>query len=468
MTLILSALLIAAAAVIIVLLMRVRHFESELVEKSRQHESAVLLLDRIGESLTTRLEVEPVLKVVADYALHAIEAEACAVFLMEDSTPRLRARIVRGVFPLLSDSSSESVTPRQVVDHVKSQTISIGEGVVGQAAATGQIIVVNDCETDSRFSRTTAEAIPVHTMMAAPMIARGSTLGVLAVTNKRSGQIFRSEDTQMLQTLSDLAAMAADLVRLADEVGQRNRLRDELRLAHEFQLMLLPKSCPSIEGIDLAAFCRPALEVGGDFYDFIPLDNGRLGIVIADASGKGIPGALIMATTRSALRSEARLSDSPKDVLIRVNDQIRSATKASAFITMIYGILDPSNRTFTYSRAGHEPLLLCSSAKQDISVLPSDGMALGMVEADLFDVLEEQTVTLMEGQTLIFYTDGVVEAMNESGEEFGHGRFHDILQGSSAASCSERLVNVVNGIGAFVSAMPQHDDITLVAVGVKA
>lgn len=427
------------------LLVRLKKARRECAERNRQKLAAYSLLDRIGQSLTTTLEMDPALRIVADFAIHAIEAESGAVFLIDDSRGHLHARVYSGLFPV-----ADGEADREAASEGRARRMEVGQGIIGGVAATGKPI--RDAE---------------RSIMAVPLIARGVILGVLAVRNKRAGQPFSEEDMQLLQTLADQAALAVDLVRLAEEVEERHRIRQELKMAHDFQLMLLPKSCPKMEGLDIAAYCRPALEVGGDFYDFIPLSDDRLGVVIADASGKGIRGALLMASARSALRSEARRSDSPRDVLRRVNEQLRLDTSTSVFITMIYGVLDGRSRTFRFARAGHEPLLMLNGPDRELSVLSPDGMALGMVEADLFDDLEEQTITLNAGQALMLYTDGVVEAIDASGDEYGHRRFHDVLRSTAMLSCSDRVVRLVDDLGDFVRTGPQHDDITLVALGAK-
>jgi sigma-B regulation protein RsbU (phosphoserine phosphatase) len=289
------------------------------------------------------------------------------------------------------------------------------------------------------------------------------------VVNKRGVGAFQQEDLDLLITLADQAASTVELVRLSEENAETQRLEQELKLAHDIQQMLLPNSCPQPDGFSIAAFSAPALEVGGDYYDFIWVDEEKkhLGIAIADVSGKGIPGALIMAVVRCTMRATASGNFSPRDVLIRVNERVYADTGENVFVTITYGILDVQSRKFTFSRAGHEPLVMVGR-DSDIKLTSPTGIAMGLVESDMFSILEETTVTFERGDTAILYTDGVVEAMDSKNNEYGQKRFFDLIERNRTCRPQDIIRKTLDDISAFIAGNPQHDDITLVAVRLDA
>ncbi|MBI1785705.1 PP2C family protein-serine/threonine phosphatase, partial [Candidatus Sumerlaeota bacterium] len=309
---------------------------------------------------------------------------------------------------------------------------------------------------------------PVHSLILTPLRVRGRNLGVLVIANKEGDEVFDSRDTMLLHALAEQAALTVDLVRLSDLLTKQQKLEQELQIAREFQGMLLPQSLPNIEGYEFGALNESALMVGGDFYDFIPVDRNHLGIVIADVSGKGIPGALIMAVVRSHLRAEARDTLSPKEVLRRVNERILSETKENVFVTITYAILDIPNQRIRLVRAGHEPILVRHekpSARVE-AILP-EGMAVGLMPTEVFQSTEEVESQLEEGDTVFLYTDGAIEAVNAADEEFGRERLIEFLSGPAGRSAPEWIAGLAGEIRNFSRGIPQHDDITLLAFRVK-
>jgi len=210
--------------------------------------------------------------------------------------------------------------------------------------------------------------------------------------------------------------------------------------------------------------CSSDLEVGGDYFDFFDVDDDHLGIVVGDVSGKGIPGALVMATLRSALRAEAINDLSPRDVLRRVNRIVTRDTKEGIFVSVTYGILDRRNGIFRFARAGHEPFLCCGATDGEITSYEPPGMVLGMLEGEVFDTIEEKDVDISECGPVVLYTDGVPEAMNEKNEEFGMERFYEALSASQEKTPEEITDTVLESIREFSEGIPQHDDITLVVL----
>ncbi|HEY6541809.1 MAG TPA: SpoIIE family protein phosphatase, partial [Ktedonobacteraceae bacterium] len=278
-------------------------------------------------------------------------------------------------------------------------------------------------------------------------ISRKDEIGQLeAQFNTMAQQLVESIDQQKL------------LIEQQTRLEERARIEQELRTAQFIQRALLPREVPSLPGWQLMPFYRPAREVGGDFYDFLPFKDGRLGIVIGDATDKGVSAALLMATTCTMLRTAARGSDSPDEVLARVNDLLAATIPPGMFVTCFYAILDPDNGSLRYANAGHDlPFWRHSSG---VSELKATGMPLGMMPGSRYDVRE---AALAPGDSLLFYSDGLVEAHNAQRDMFGFPRLMSLM--AAHAGGTELVDFLLCELATFTGAhVEQEDDVTLMAV----
>ncbi len=250
-------------------------------------------------------------------------------------------------------------------------------------------------------------------------------------------------------------------------ISERERMAKELEIARRVQMSLLPKTNPTAEGYDISGICIPALEVGGDYYDFVNLGGRQIGIAIGDVSGKGVPAAIYMTLTKGILQSHAEDNVSPKTVLSKVNSLMYRTIDRNSFVSMFYAILDPEKKIIRFARAGQCPVIVTQGAgKQDMLLTPK-GMALGLEMGKVFDaVLEEQEVQLHAGEVLVFYTDGFTEAMTESGDEFGEQRLTTSLAHHRHKSATEIIKGICIDVEKFTNGHPQHDDMTMVVVKV--
>jgi len=264
-------------------------------------------------------------------------------------------------------------------------------------------------------------------------------------------------------------SMTASIETLVLEVAEKKRLEEELRIAHDIQMSLLPPAPASVPGLSITALCVPAREVGGDYYDFLPLDDHRLGLLIADVAGKGTSAALYMAELKGLVLSLSRTHRSPRDLLMAANRLIAEHLGVRSFITMSYAVLDLEARTLTYARAGHTPLLYLpgGGAREDrrAQLLAPDGLVLGLKIDDgrLFDrLLEEQTLSIGAGDVLLFFTDGITEAMNAEDDCFGEQRLSRLVEEHAHLPCEELRERMLRDVEAFVGGAPQHDDMTMI------
>ena len=255
-----------------------------------------------------------------------------------------------------------------------------------------------------------------------------------------------------------------------ENLAEQERLQKEMQVAQEIQHTLLPSAFPEIEGYEIASYYEAAKEVGGDYFDFVEVDKDTLGIVVADVSGKGVPGSLIMTMIRTALRTEARGNKNAADVLARVNDFVINDMKKGMFVTIFYIILDSHNRTINYASAGHNPMILYRSETKKSYYLNPRGFPIGINLPDntLFrKSIQSDTLRLREGDTLIIYTDGITEAMNLRREKFGEERFLSVIRKYGHLKVDPFVDKISDEIKNFTEGYAQNDDITLVAIREK-
>ncbi|MEJ2635439.1 MAG: PP2C family protein-serine/threonine phosphatase [Calditrichia bacterium] len=249
---------------------------------------------------------------------------------------------------------------------------------------------------------------------------------------------------------------------------ERERMARELEIAHHVQESLLPKKNPELAGYDIAGICIPAKEVGGDYFDFIPLGKNKMGVVIGDVSGKGVPAAIYMTLTKGILQSYVQENISPRDVLIKLNRLLYQTIERGAFVSLFFAILDGDKQEVHMARAGHNPAIHYSSAAGKTRLFKPDGIGLGMEEGRIFNrVLKEQKLQLSAGDWLVFYTDGFTEAMNDSNDEFGEKRLLQVLQENGEKSAVEFLDSLQASVRDFVKDKSQFDDMTVIALKVK-
>jgi hypothetical protein len=248
-------------------------------------------------------------------------------------------------------------------------------------------------------------------------------------------------------------------------IKERVRMQKELEIARRVQLHLLPKEQPKIAGFDIAGACLPALEVGGDYFDFVDMRDGKLGIAVGDVSGKGVPAAIYMTLTKGILQSHAEEDPSPKHVLSKVNHLMYRSIERSWYVSMFYAVLDSKRRLLKFARAGHNPAIVFSSGQSETRLLQTAGIGLGLEKGDIFTkTLVEGELQLSPGDTLVFYTDGFTEAMNRDLEEFGTDRFLDLLHRNDNGSAEQLVQHAFDEVRQFAGEHPQHDDMTIVVL----
>lgn len=295
-----------------------------------------------------------------------------------------------------------------------------------------------------------------------PIKNNGKIESIVCLGNKLNKKDFTEEDLQFLESILNLSVISLDNTVLFNEYIEKQKIENELKIAREMQIALLPKELPEISNYRISAVNIPALHVGGDYYDIIKLSDSKYAFAIADVSGKGTPASLLMSNIQSAIHSFLKLYEENtfdlSDVTEKINELIFENTTIEKFITFFWGILDCEKHSFTYINAGHNPPLHISDNK--VTLLDKGGLMLGVLEKEVR--YESEQIYFDENDILIFYTDGVTEAVNHLNEEFGEERLTRTALHNSRKSPSEILNIIIKDIESFAKGLNQHDDITLI------
>lgn len=391
---------------------------------------------------------------IVEKALEVIGAEKGSLMLIDKQSNELRIVAASGL-----------------EDEIRKNTrIKVGERIAGRVAKEGKPLIVENIEEASHLTTERAEKYKTKSFISLPITSvpldgKEEVMGVLNLTDKKRGDFFTARDLKLLSAITSQTAISMDLKRYTEELlqatAEKERFLKELQIARDIQQSFLPETPPQVEGIDLAAMNSPAQQVGGDFYDFIPVTQDKLGLVMADVSGKGISAALFMALSQSLIRANARGNPSPERVLRQTNGLILEEVKSGMFVTVFYAILDTKKGTLTYVSAGHNPPIWLNRNTGDCKMLEAEGMALGVME----DIrLVEKQITLGRDDMLVLYTDGVIEAINQRKEEFGEERFISVIKESHTLAAKDLIEKINQEVFTFVGEEPQFDDLTLMVL----
>lgn len=470
------SLFLVSVLVTVFLLRRQRQLRIDRDTLLREKDIAFSFVHDVGDVFAegTQIDQDALLERVLFYAQRTTRAGAGALYLADPDGETLRAGAISGAFPpivngLTFDIDNAESKLRAAAKMAREQTARAGEGLIGSVFSDGAAALITNAELDSRIPRFEQEFLTVHSMLLVPMRFQDQIHGVLVVMNRVDDTPFTETDQNLLQALADQASVSIHYMEQSAALDEKRQIDYDLSIARQIQAALLPSGVPAVPGVDAAAFSMPARGIGGDYYDFIAVDENRLGIVVADVSGKGISGALIMSICRSILRSYAPGNPSPAAVLKTANAIISKDLSEDIFISVLYMIFDSKSRELKTARAGHVAPIVFSRNGTSHRLLESTGMALGMAESAVFDKeLEEVGTNLKEGETIVAYTDGVTEAMDQDQHEW---KTAGLVRSAGATlqaggSAEDITRNVRTALLEFVGEIPQYDDITLVALRV--
>jgi phosphoserine phosphatase RsbU/P len=427
-------------------------------------------LHGLGEAFHETIRPGDLHRLIVEGATRILDAHGGALYMADRTGARLAPAFVSNGCPPLVDVPENVLqqavtTPAVLESYLRTRTIEPGEGIVGRVWQTGQAVNLSDLADAPELAKLRASPFGTASVMVTPLLYGKQNMGVLALGHGPKSSPFSQSDFVIFKSIAEQSAFALYNAIIYSEANEKKRLDHDLQIAREIQRVLLPSVAPSVNGFEISGTNIPARQVSGDYFDYIKVDDERLGVAIADVSGKGVPASLIMAICRSVLRSQATQNPSPSDVLQKVNRQLYPDIKEDMFISMAYVILDHAHNAVTLSRAGHDAPLLYKRSTETVTPLKPPGMAVGIDSGDVFDrITRDFSVELERDDCLIFYTDGITEALDVQGDEFGLERLVQSVQASAKDGAPAIVNRLTEDVRNFAGSQPQNDDITLIAV----
>ncbi|MGI9114460.1 MAG: PP2C family protein-serine/threonine phosphatase [Chthoniobacterales bacterium] len=449
---------------------RIRALERSKEEIQVEETLVFDFLHGLGEAFRETIKAQDLHRLIVEGATRVLDAHGGALYLTDRSGTKLQpAFLSKGCPPLVPVPGNilhqASTTPAALDGFLRMHAVKPGEGLIGTVWQAMQPLNLSDVREVPDLARLRETALGTSSVMATALLYGKQNMGVLALANGPMGTAFTQSDFVVFKSISEQSAFALYNAIIYSEANEKKRLDHDLEIARDIQRILLPDQSPQIAGFDIAGLNIPARQVSGDYFDYIRVDEHRLGVAIADVSGKGVPASLIMAICRSVLRSQATGNESPATVLQAVNRQLYPDIKEDMFISMAYLVLDHANGAVTLARAGHDAPLLYRRVTQNIDPLKPPGMAMGIDSGSAFDrVTNDFAIRLERDDCIVLYTDGVTEALDADGNEFGFERMTQSVRASAADGASAILTRLIDDLRSFVGAQPQNDDITLIAI----
>lgn len=470
------AILLLVAIIVAILLRRNERRAKERVAREcdaiRVEERRMFsFLRGLGEKLQADHSSSNLHRFVVDGVAEVVKGDAGILYLLDGETGQL--------VPVYQSAKTCPVlpVPKEIVavenpedaesqyrSFIRLSALQSGDSFLCDLVLGSAPLCLNDLSQHTDFVGSENEFQAGARLLAAPLVYANKHVGVLAVS-RQGGDSFSENDEEVFGSVAEQSSFALGSAIIHGEAAEKRRFERELTQASEIQRVLLPRSSPELMDYDIAAEYRAARLVSGDYYDYVRVDEDRYGIAIGDVCGNGIAASLIMAMCRSNLRSRAPENLSPASVLHSVNGSIFPDIREDMFVSLLYLILERGSNEVTMARAGHEPPILYRQATGKTEVIETSGLAAGIDEGPVFKrAVKDYRFKMESGDILVLYTDGLIEAENKSGDEFGIDRLCELI----VANCDRSSQDVVNCIMAdvalFCEGMPQTDDITLIAI----
>jgi len=423
--------------------------DSAALEKMRERLENLKECFRISGLINSSLQLDEVLENIMLTSRSILKADACSLMLVDEKSDELVFAVAQG----------------PAADKLKGGVrIKRGQGIAGTVYDSGEPLLIENAYEDSRFNREVDRltGYRTQTILCVPLKIKERVIGVSQAINKLDGSNFNEEDKETLSLLCANAAIAVENARLHQEILCRRQIEQDLAFATSIQLSFLPREMPKLQGFRFSAHYQSAREVGGDFYDFIPLDDDRIGILIGDVSGKGVASALFMARFTTDFRVLAIREQNPENLMRRANEIVCAQSCRGMFVTLLYMVLNKNGGGAVYVNAGHLPPIIWNGSQGKYATLRgSGGPPIGIVPDQNYS---SASMSLNPGDCILLSTDGLMEAKNDRGERFGWERIENSLSaGDSEVESAKSRISF--SLSQFVGECPQADDITLVLVG---
>jgi phosphoserine phosphatase RsbU/P len=416
---------------------------ARLYTRTTRQARTLVLLNEIARELTSILNVDELLKRIAELLSRLIDYQMFSILLLDAAGEKLQHRF--------SLRFQENIQLKH--------DIGLGKGVVGYAVQHRQAVLVSDVSKDSRYILLNPET---RSELAVPLIYKDKVIGVLDLEHTRRG-FFTEDHKRTVTTLAAQVAIAIENARLYEEIArQEKRLERDLALARELQFRLLPQSRPQFTNLEVAAQFMPARAIGGDLYDFVNYSMSSMAMVIGDVSGKGAPAAIYAALVSGILRSHAPIEPGPAEMLRAVNFSLGERRIDGQFVSLIYAVWDDGDRSLQVANSGLPRPLYCHDGK--IDVIEATGLPLGLFDDAEYD---EFTFKAKPGDMFVFFSDGILDARNKAGDMFGRTRVEEVIASCSEVSAEWVVNSLFKAVTDHAAGVEAFDDETVVAIKVK-
>lgn len=422
---------------------RLKRLEAENL-RLRHSIRELSVLNEIAVAISSTLSLDEIIDLIIQKCVKHFRVEQAAVMLLKENEEKADFRtMVRR-----ADRSDYR------------QPYRLNAQLTGWMLKHRRPLLINDFQTDDRFASVQPKKFSIHSLLAVPLMLKNRIIGLICLFNKKEEGQFTPDDQRLLAILATESAQVIENARLYREEQEFRRMQEELRMASQIQRDLLPKEIPQPPGYDIAAVNIPARMVSGDYYDFIPLPDSRLAFCLGDVSGKGMPAALLMANLQATLRGQVLLGLPVRKCIQNTNFLLHSSTSSEKYATLFFGILDYRSHRLGYCNAGHDNPLFFSPEKP-VSRLQTGGIVVGFMKEFAF---EEAAVPFGVSDVLLIYSDGITEAMNSRGKEFGEQRLQHTVETALKQPSRMIIERVLTELNTFTGNAPQADDITLVVI----
>ena len=409
------------------------------------------IVDKVGGAMTSMLELPQILKRLVTAFTEDLFIDTTSVMLL---TPEGQAYRVS-----MADGESRSKVENVSID----RKAPLMEVVETEKKEITRFDVLEDPKYKGISEASAADFDSLRASLMVPLIYKDKVIGMLNLGEKKSGKFYSREDVDLARTLANQGAMAIENARMVEEVIEKERMEEELNIARDLQVSMLPADTPQVTGFEIAAYSVSAREVGGDFYDFIEMGANKAGMLIGDVTGKSVSGALVMSASRTLFRTLSEEELSVKDSMMRANQRLKKDVKSGMFVALLYAVIDSQDKILTLCSAGQtQPIHVSAKTGEGVLVeTRGDTFPLGILDDSKY---EETRLQLETGDKIILYTDGIVEAMNEEEEIFGFDRLLEVVKNSQTMTAETLLDEIKGKVNEFAGSAPQHDDITIIVI----
>ncbi len=402
------------------------------------------VLNEIATAISSTLAIKDIVELIVKKCIKHLNVEQCAVMLLDKK----------------NDSSSFNTLIRKADESKVDLPFRLDSQLTGWMILNKCPLIINDLKNDHRFALNYSGESIIKSLISVPLLMKGNLIGILTVFNKKNGRAFTHNEERLLSIIGSQSAHVIENARLFEDEKKLVILQEELERAAEIQKNLLPAKLPVVDGFEFYAVNIPAKEVGGDYYDFININDKKTAFCLGDVCGKGLPAALLMANLQATLRSQILFDMPCSQAVSRSNLLLYQSIDAARFVTLFTGIIDLSSNMLKFCNAGHNyPILISNNG--EVNRLKEGGIILGCLPNFPYS---EGEIEFKNGDLLFAFTDGITEAMNSKNEEYGEERLIEELLIVKDNSCREIAQKILMSVKTHIKDEPQYDDITLLII----